>query len=811
MAHYSTTIREEELKNLVKEDWFDAYDTARIVGDIDFYVGKGIQTYVWGEAKKGVKKDIYTSFVQLILTIGKAKIYSKADSLPAYLCSFDAEKIGFVLYDSISEVFEQNDFNWNVTPSNHNTKEFKQLYSMLHDQLADSILIYDFDKQPESLRFFIRSTFTLGKHKTPKVAINKNNFPHVYRKWYSEVLGTLAVDWEALRKIGIYEHDFFLADLISENGKTIPQKLSVLLKDDSYKVVVDKMKTHALFANFGFNDGQKAHRQFWSRYKRPPKEEYRDYIIERADRLKPKDVREYHGAFFTPNSCVELAQLYIAETLGENWQEEYYVWDCAAGTGNLLAGLINTRNLWASTLDKGDVDIMVERIQGGLNLYENQVFQFDFLNDALLDKIDEEGNLKKSKVPDELQAIIRDPDERKKLIMLINPPYGEGDSRKGEGRSGIAEGTYVWKSYGKELGYTKREQYIQFLYRIYKQIPGAIIAEFSKLKHLQAPKFFEFRGAFESSLMSMFIVPADIFDNVDGEFPIGFKIWNTSVKQHFDKFVADVYEGSRLMPAGQKTIVCYDGRLLINDWAETYRTEGSQGTTIATAIGVGNDFQNQRSVRFERPKRPWNHQFQWQVYSDNLLATCVYQAVRLIPEANWINDRDQFLAPNEGWETDELFQTDCLTYAIFNTKNNVRSVDGTNNWQPFTEKELGITKALPSHFMTDFMAGKAKFFSNPPFSHFGKEKLSFSKEAKTVFEAALPLWKYYHEQANANLNASYYDIREFFCGRNEKTGNMNSKSKDDRYNQLHEALRKAHRELGRHIEPKIYEYEFLIK
>ena len=79
MAHYSTTIKEEELKNLVREDWFLGYDTTRIVGDIDFYVGKGVQTYVWGEAKKGVKKDIYTSFVQLILTIGKAKTYSKAD------------------------------------------------------------------------------------------------------------------------------------------------------------------------------------------------------------------------------------------------------------------------------------------------------------------------------------------------------------------------------------------------------------------------------------------------------------------------------------------------------------------------------------------------------------------------------------------------------------------------------------------------------------------------------------------------------------------------------------------------------------
>lgn len=124
------------------------------------------------------------------------------------------------------------------------------------------------------------------------------------------------------------------------------------MENDIYKVVVDKLKDNSLFTNFGFNDGQKAHRQFWHRYRRPPKEEYRDYIIERADRLKPKDIREYHGAFFTPIECVELAQLYLAETLGENWQEEYYVWDCAAGTGNLLAGLINTRNIWASTLEK---------------------------------------------------------------------------------------------------------------------------------------------------------------------------------------------------------------------------------------------------------------------------------------------------------------------------------------------------------------------------------------------------------------------------------------------------------------------------
>ncbi len=813
MAHYSKTIREEELKNLVRQDWFKEFDTSHIEGDIDFYVGKGNQSFIWGEAKKGVKKDIFNLFIQLILTIGKAKTVFNVDSLPLYLCSFDAEKIGFLLYDSICEVFEMNDFNWNVAPSNKNSKEFKLLYEMLHHQLSDSISVYDFDKQADSLRFFISSTFSLSKRKPSKIAVNKNNFPHIYRKWHAEVLSTLDVDWETLKQIGIHEHDFFLADLISENGKTIPQKLSVLLENNNYKVVVNKLKTNDIFTNFGFFDGQKAHRQFWQRYKRPPKEEYRDYIIERADRLKPKDVREYRGAFFTPIECTELAQQYLAQALGDDWQDKYYVWDCAAGTGNLLAGLINTRNLWASTLEKSDVDIMKERIQGGLNLFENHVFQFDFLNDPLLDTNDVNGDFKKSKVPEELQAIINNPTERRKLIFFINPPYGEGDNRKGEGRSGIAENTYIWKTYGQELGYSKRELYIQFLYRIYKHIPGAIIADFSTLKNLQAPKFTDFRSVFEISPISMFMVPAYIFDNVDGEFPIGFKIWDTSVKKRFSQITADVFEGKKLLPAGKKNIVCYDGRKFINDWAKSFSQKGDQKLSIATVIGIGNDFQNQRTIRFERPNRPWNHQFQWQVTADNLLESCIYVAVRLIPEANWINDRDQFLAPNDQWITDELFQSDCLTFAIFNTKNNVRSSDGPNHWQPFTEKQLGITNSLPSHFMTDFIEGKAVFHTASTTTIFkgtGYHKLTFSEKAQAVFDAALPLWKYYFQQKDSNINATYYNIREFFCGRN-KSGKMNAQSADSKYNELHYNLRLAHKELAEQIKEKIYDYEFLIR
>ena len=130
MAFYSRTIQEEELKNKVREDWFCGYDNTEIPGKVDFYVGSDSTAFLWAEAKRGVRRDIYEFFVQLILTIGKDRRFSELDA-PDYLGAFDAEKFGFVHYDAISEVFELNDFNWQVAPSDHSTKEFKYLYELV--------------------------------------------------------------------------------------------------------------------------------------------------------------------------------------------------------------------------------------------------------------------------------------------------------------------------------------------------------------------------------------------------------------------------------------------------------------------------------------------------------------------------------------------------------------------------------------------------------------------------------------------------------------------------------------------------------
>ena len=86
----------------------------------------------------------------------------------------------------------------------------------------------------------------------------------------------------------------------------------------------------------------------------------------------------------------------------------------------------------------------------------------------------------------------------------------------------------------------------------------------------------------------------------------------------------------------------------------------------------------------------------------------------------------------------------------------------------------------------------------------------FSEEAKAVFKSGQELYKYYHSQKDININASLYDIREYFQGRNDK-GRMNSRSYNETYTKLIADLRDKLDLLADKITPKIYEYEFLKK
>jgi len=862
MSYYGN-ILEEELKNKVAQDLFLGFDTTQIIGRVDFCVSipadplglNEAESLFWAEAKKGTSHDIYESIIQLILTLGKER---PQDTIlpPAFIGAFDAEKMAFLPYSTILDVLRQNDFNWNVAPSDHTTKEFKQLQELLDDALHHGLEIYYYEKDAKELVYFIKKNFTLRKIGVRHIRINKNNFTHIYLKWLEAVKPTININWEIAKQAGIIDADFYLADILSKENNTLGEKLFVLLQNDHY-VLDREIKDTGLeeYKRAQFSDKQKAHTQFWNRYARPPRREYWDDIVNRRDLLVPQDVRERKGSFFTPARWVELSQQYIAAELGENWQEEYYVWDCCAGTGNLLAGLTNKYNIYASTLDKADVQAMLQRIEamnaaardkqkGGANLLESHVFQFDFLNDPLLDETDKDGNIiKKSKLPQSLQDIIRDPEKRKKLVVYINPPYAEASNARtvtgsGRNRTGLSKSA-VQERYKNQLGRAGNELFAQFFARIVDELPSAVLAQFSKLKIVQAPNFREFRKTFRAKPGRFFLVPANTFDNVKGNFPIGFQIWHTGSEKFFQQAEADVYD-SKGDYLGKKNLFSYDDDLFIINWLRQFYNKTEKHYAYLRYLGT--DFQNNKGV-FITLKPSDNDLKQvkgnW-ITPSNIIPMVTYFAVRLSIEADWLNDRDQFLYPNNDWQVDTEFQTDCLIYTLFHGQNRISSEHGTNYWIPFTEEEVNAKEKFESHFMNDFIHGRIKkairteeeqkeyekdsknyhvadVFAEPTTTtslQDGTSPLILSEKAKAVMNAGRELWRYYHQQpvAKEKPNASFYDIRLYFQGtKTTKSGKlqMNTESNDPTYTALITNLRQKQKELAKQIEPKVYEYGFL--
>lgn len=797
-------LREEALKNAVREDFFGDY-SCTVLGNIDFVVvlPQGVPEYssvLWAEAKKG-KSDILKSFVQLILTIGNQK--DKGYMPPPYIGAFDGEKFAFIEYYNIQEVFNRNDFNWNVAPSNHETPEFKRLYELCKKTLEENKTLYYYDTDSKELKKFIKK---LEKGGGGKVNVTKNNFPAVFQKWLAKVKDSIAIDWETVNKTGIISADFFLADLLSENNNSFKDNLFVVLKNTKYELAktIDESGIFTV-KEVGFKDDQKAHREFWAIYKRPPKEEYWDYIIGRRDLLVPQDIRERKGSFFTPKIWVEKSQEYLAAVLGENWQDEYYIWDCCAGTGNLLNGLTNYRNVWASTLDKADVDVMIDRVNNGWNMFENHIFQFDFLNDDF------------DKLPEELRKIVNDEEKRKKLVIYINPPYAEAANARtingtGQNRTDVAVKQKTYKQYLETIGIAGRELFAQFFIRIYSEISNCILANFSTLKILQAPNFERFRNVFQAKLLKMLAVPAWTFDNVKGRFPIGFFVWDTAEKEIFSETQADIFDENGSFLQKRKFAVMQDF-CSINDWIIETRNRTNE-KNIGYMYANGADFQHNSTNYIVNDKSQLPVPRGTQVTTKNILEICIYFAVRHCIEHTWLNHNDQFLYPNDGWKTDFEFQSDCLVFTLFHGKNNISSEHAENHWIPFTEQKIGCKKAFKFHFMSDFIAGKIKengedvqgsLFEIETDKFSGK--MVFSEEAQAVFDAGRELWKYYHSQKNVNPDASFYDIRKYFQG--EKNGKMNASSEDEKYTALITDLRAKKKVLAAKIAEKVYEYGFL--
>ena len=135
-----------------------------------------------------------------------------------------------------------------------------------------------------------------------------------------------------------------------------------------------------------------------------------------------------------------------------------------------------------------------------------------------------------------------------------------------------------------------------------------------------------------------------------------------------------------------------------------------------------------------------DHRFHLYFTHNNLLYGSIYFSVRHCINATWLNDRDQFLHPNEGWQTDIEFQNDCLAFTLFDRQNRITNTAGLNHWIPFTEQEVNAQNKFESNFMTDYIKGKIKIENKTKLFGTTDNKMlkrEFSEEAKAVFDAGI--------------------------------------------------------------------------
>lgn len=127
-----------------------------------------------------------------------------------------------------------SDFNWNVAPSDHTTREFGIVLKAVKGATRAEAMRFNFSGDERTLRQFIWSNRGNAADGLVRVHIDKNNFIAIYLRWREEVLPSIAVDWELLKKGNILDGGFYLADLLSRENESLLEKLFVLLKSDHY-------------------------------------------------------------------------------------------------------------------------------------------------------------------------------------------------------------------------------------------------------------------------------------------------------------------------------------------------------------------------------------------------------------------------------------------------------------------------------------------------------------------------------------------------------------------------------------------------
>jgi hypothetical protein len=786
-----------------EEDVKDAYIKALALKPKDYFKGLiDIQTdKVWFEAK-GSPTAPLIMFAQLLIYVRAARL--RGEPIPAYLAVIDPEKGALLPTQTALPVLDDETIVWPASGS----AAGRELAAQIAPYIDKQFTTYAISTLADEFRDAIKSAIRDGEIiKTP---ITPDNLRQVFDKWVDMIGSELGVTNPA-------DHaTLFFADIMHDGVRSAYASVGAQLG------TFDGKPAFSLRGATGFLPvtNLRSYNDFWAIYLRPPEEKHRRWLLERRDSLLPIDEQKFKGAFYTPLHIVDKGYDQLLATLGEGWQDRYIVWDMCCGVGNLEVKHSNYRNVFMSTLDQVDIDIMrANNICLGA-----EMFQYDYLNDdvPLLGEIDYSLT---DKLPMALRQAIADTNAgvegAKPILVLINPPYAETGSgiAKGDTNKVGVEATRI-NNWMREmnLGYASKELFVQFLIRIRQELPTATLAMFSTLKYVNAPNFEPFRRVWLAEYLDGFVVHSRAFDGLKGDFPIGFLIWDQANKVPVADIATSVLDRSGAL-IGEKTYVVRPTSTLLNAWIPAPKARGDQTIPLSNALTPSRNPRNKRSC-----DGALGHLFASNndlqnagqgtlitssiftgrnggglfILPDNLPSAAVLFSMRLLARHTWVNHSDQFLQPSQSLTDD--FKSDCLVWMLFNGKNLTAGADGlrwndrdwslVNHFIPYTEAQVGARGRFESNFMVRHMAG-----------------MTFSPEAQAVLDEGRNLWTRFHETSFPRTirdeyklgrpDAGWYQIRRAL----KTYGNTELTDFDP--------FETAYAALGAKLRPMVYELGFL--
>ena len=502
----------------------------------------------------------------------------------------------------------------------------------------------------------------------------------------------------------IYDH--FCNRVVRDQKKILPNELvsifigTILDADNYYQHPRNPNRLVTPEGNVDVNGS--AFTAFISVFEREYTPDERRKFAEISDRLVEETKRRRSGEFYTPTPFVDYAHQMLAEELGEDWRDKYVVWDCCWGTGNLTRDY-RFKELYASTIEPSELAI------GAPYNREAQKFVFDFLNDEIKDVFG-------IHVPEGLyDALTSD----KPILFFINPPYGTASSggANTEFKEGCAETNVHASMKLNKIGSCSQNLYAQFLYHIVEikktyNLTKVAIGLYSPTLYLSGPSWKMFRKKFLSEFMfeKAFTFQASYFADVADSWGIAFSVWKNGTTENKVEFPHTLvrFEGNEIKAEGTKFLYNTEGLIAANNWinSENKLKKDIEIITAKSALNISdktkmvcsnlgyfiNDANNiDASVKgaYFMTMPVSRHIATTEIQTDNFHKCVTLFSARKLISKNWINSKDEYLAPDEQHLQWKEFVGNSLVYSLFHTSSNQSSLRNIEykgkTWNIFNE------------------------------------------------------------------------------------------------------------------------------